>query len=93
MGYDIDCWPDPPPIFGLVQRIGSISDEEMFRTFNMGIGFAVVVAPEGVDQVRSSLSRTGLRIHVLGCATGDPARTIRFAPCSLVGRDGRFRRS
>ena len=93
VGYDIDCWPDPPPIFGLVQRIGSISDEEMFRTFNMGIGFAVVVAPEGVDQVRSSLSRTGLRIHVLGCATGDPARTIRFAPCSLVGRDGRFRRS
>src|SRR5438876_9462332 len=44
VGYDIDCWPDPPPIFGLVQRIGSISDEAMFRTYNMGIGFAVVVA-------------------------------------------------
>ena len=93
IGYDIDHWPEPLPIFSLLQHIGSVPDEEMFRAFNMGIGFTVVVAPEGVNRVQSSLARAELKTHVLGRATDDPARTIRFAPRSLVGRDGSFRRA
>jgi phosphoribosylformylglycinamidine cyclo-ligase len=31
-----------PPIFGLMQRLGNVSDQEMFRTFNMGIGMVLV---------------------------------------------------
>jgi phosphoribosylformylglycinamidine cyclo-ligase len=38
-------WPELP-IFGLMQRLGNVSDQEMFRTFNMGIGMVVVVASE-----------------------------------------------
>jgi len=76
-----------------VQRVGSVPDEEMFREFNMGIGFALVVAAEGVDRVRSSLARAGLKTHILGRATDDPARTVRFTPRSLVGRDGAFGRA
>jgi phosphoribosylformylglycinamidine cyclo-ligase len=34
-------WPEPP-IFGLMQRLGNVSDQEMFRTFNMGIGMILV---------------------------------------------------
>jgi len=34
-------WPEPP-IFGLMQRLGSVEDGEMFRTFNMGIGMVVI---------------------------------------------------
>ncbi len=34
-------WPELP-IFGLTQRLGNVSDHEMFRTFNMGIGMVVV---------------------------------------------------
>jgi len=93
VGFDIDYWPEPPPIFQLVQRVGSVPDEEMFRAFNMGIGFALVVAPEAVDRVRSSLARADLKAHVLGRATDDPARTVRFTPRSLVGRDGSFVRA
>lgn len=36
-------WPEPP-IFGFMQRLGNVSEKEMFRTFNMGIGMAVVCA-------------------------------------------------
>lgn len=36
-------WPELP-IFGLMQKLGNVSDKEMFRTFNMGIGMVVVVA-------------------------------------------------
>lgn len=36
---------DPLPIFKLIQRLGKISDEEMYRVFNMGIGMVVIVEP------------------------------------------------
>jgi len=93
VGFDIDYWPEPPPIFQLIQRIGSVPDEEMFRAFNMGIGFALVVAGKAVDRVRTSLERAGLKSHVLGRTTDDPARTVRFTPRSLVGREGAFERA
>lgn len=34
------------PVFGLMQRLGRVTDAEMFRTFNMGIGMIAVCAPE-----------------------------------------------
>lgn len=45
LGASIDYLPTPPVIFRLLQREGRISEIEMFRTFNMGIGF-VVICPE-----------------------------------------------
>ncbi len=93
VGFDIERWPAPPPIFAFVQRLGQIADEEMYRAFNMGIGFALVVAPAGADEVCARLTRAGERVHVLGHATADPERTIRLRPRGLVGRRGRFTRA
>ncbi len=93
VGFDVERWPEVPPIFGLVQRLGGIADEEMYRAFNMGVGFALVVAPEGVDRVSAALAEAGLRAHVLGRAVDDPERTIHFRPRRLVGRGGRFTRA
>ena len=76
-----------------MQRLGQIADEEMYRAFNMGIGFALVVAPAGADEVCARLTRAGERVHVLGHATADPERTIRLRPRGLVGRRGRFTRA
>ena len=42
VGYVIDQLPSPNPVFGMMQKIGHISDEEMFLTFNMGIGFCII---------------------------------------------------
>jgi phosphoribosylformylglycinamidine cyclo-ligase len=44
-GVELDNLPEPPGIFRLIGRTGRVSDSEMYRTFNMGIGL-VVVAPE-----------------------------------------------
>lgn len=90
VGFDIEHWPEPPPIFELVQRLGDVADEEMFRAFNMGIGFCVVVAPDGADRARDILAGHGLAVHVLGRATDDPERSIRLHTRGLVGRAGRF---
>ena len=48
----IDHLPDPPAIFSLIQERGQISPEEMYRVFNMGIGFCVVVSPAGAERVK-----------------------------------------
>lgn len=43
VGYEIDAPLPVPPIFGLVQERGDVSDEEMYEVFNMGCGFCVVI--------------------------------------------------
>lgn len=43
------------PVFGLMQKLGNVSDKEMFRTFNMGIGMVVVVAEGDADSVANTL--------------------------------------
>jgi phosphoribosylformylglycinamidine cyclo-ligase len=93
VGFDVEHWPAPPPIFDLVQRLGDVADEEMFRAFNMGIGFCLVVARDGADRVRRLLEEHGLVVHVLGRATDDPERTITIRSRGLVGRGGRFVRA
>lgn len=45
-----------PPIFSLMQKLGNVSDKEMFRTFNMGIGMIVICAAEDKDFLKAHLS-------------------------------------
>jgi phosphoribosylformylglycinamidine cyclo-ligase len=55
-----------PPLFRLIQKGGAVSDQEMYRTFNMGIGMILVVAPEDLHDVEHSLERRGEVSHVVG---------------------------
>ncbi len=62
MGFEFDSLGEAPPIFKLVERAASsigrgITKEEMFRTFNMGYGFAVVVSKEDEQSVLDSFNR------------------------------------
>jgi phosphoribosylformylglycinamidine cyclo-ligase len=59
VAFVLDQWPAPPPIFEWVQQLGAISDEEMYQTFNMGIGFALVVGREHLAEIRRRLARAG----------------------------------
>ncbi len=44
VGYEIDDPFEPPPIFGLIQELGQVPEQQMYEVFNMGCGFACVVA-------------------------------------------------
>ena len=50
-GFRFDNPLTPPEIFRWIQETGKISPIEMYRTFNMGMGYAYVVPPESVDAV------------------------------------------
>ena len=45
----------PSPIFQLIQRLGNVPDEEMYRTFNMGMGMVLFVAPKQTDPILGSI--------------------------------------
>lgn len=47
IGFLLDNMPELPKIFKLIQKLGKISEKEMYRTFNCGIGFCII-APENM---------------------------------------------
>ena len=49
----------PPPLFKLIQETGQINDQEMFTTFNMGIGMVLVVAKDVAGDVVDALNGAG----------------------------------
>ena len=60
-----ESWP-LSPIFRFLQEIGRIEEREMFRTFNMGIGMVVVVAPEEAEVAHRILEDDGERVYRMG---------------------------
>ncbi|MBV9555008.1 MAG: phosphoribosylformylglycinamidine cyclo-ligase, partial [Alphaproteobacteria bacterium] len=65
MGFVIDALPEPPPLFGLVEKLGGVSRAEMFEVYNMGIGFCLVVAPGDADLTLDILRRHGRSASVI----------------------------
>ncbi len=51
---DKSAW-EVPPLFRLIQERGNIAEDEMYRTFNMGLGIVLAVAAEDVEAVRAQL--------------------------------------
>jgi len=50
LGFEITDPLEPQPIFHLLQELGDVDDAEMYRTFNMGMGFVIVVPEEEVEK-------------------------------------------
>lgn len=51
LSYVIDKLPKSPPVFKFIKETGSISDREMYATFNMGAGYAIFVEPSETTRV------------------------------------------
>lgn len=54
------------PIFNVIQRVGGISEHDMFNTFNMGVGMSVVVAKEDAEKAVQILKANGEDAYILG---------------------------
>jgi phosphoribosylformylglycinamidine cyclo-ligase len=65
-----------PPLFRLLQKGGNVSEDEMHRTFNMGVGMILVVSPEALHEVEHSLERRGETSFVIGRVA--PGEGVRF---------------
>ncbi|TAL74782.1 MAG: phosphoribosylformylglycinamidine cyclo-ligase [Rhodanobacter sp.] len=55
-----------PPVFDWLQREGGVAREEMWRTFNCGVGFTVILPASGVAAAGALLAKHGLATRVIG---------------------------
>ena len=55
-----------PEIFHMIQKKGRVPGHEMYRTFNMGIGFALVVSPQDIFGVQLLLNKLKVRYYLIG---------------------------
>jgi phosphoribosylformylglycinamidine cyclo-ligase len=62
---DPRTWP-VPPIFRVIQEAGRVEEGEMRRTFNMGIGYLLVVRPGDADRAAQALTASGERVFDIG---------------------------
>ena len=65
ISVDWNSW-EIPPLFQLIQDSGNISNEEMRRVFNLGVGLAAIVSPENVDEVLAISKENFYNCFIIG---------------------------
>lgn len=55
-----------PEIFNKLQLLGKVTDEEMYRTFNCGIGMVLVVEKNHAEEVKNILTKAGEEVSIIG---------------------------
>jgi phosphoribosylformylglycinamidine cyclo-ligase len=76
VGYVIENLPEPQPIFKLIEAVGELAHEQMYRTFNMGVGFCLAVPPNEAEPALALLRRHHPEAELLGLAVADPERRV-----------------
>ncbi|MGD8300194.1 MAG: phosphoribosylformylglycinamidine cyclo-ligase, partial [Nitrosopumilaceae archaeon] len=68
IGYEIDSLPKLPPIMGLIQEQG-VKSEEMYKTFNMGVGFCVIAHQDQANKIKSIFKKHRISSQEIGRIT------------------------
>jgi phosphoribosylformylglycinamidine cyclo-ligase len=84
VGYVIESLPEEPPVFSLIQKGGDISDAEMFRVFNMGVGFIAVLRRDDVGRALELLAGAGCPASIIGSVT-ERSGEVEIAERGLIG--------
>jgi phosphoribosylformylglycinamidine cyclo-ligase len=58
-------WPIHP-VFHFLQKRGPVEEEEMYRVFNMGIGFVLIVSADFADSIKARLEKAGESVYKIG---------------------------
>jgi phosphoribosylformylglycinamidine cyclo-ligase len=78
----------PPPVFGLIQRLGGVERAEMEATFNLGVGMVAVVAADAADTALHLLGERGVAAWVAGAVTAGSGASGALGGVRLVGGPG-----
>ena len=82
-GFDAVIDPTSWPVPAVIQRVvdaAGLSPEEALKTFNMGIGYALVVAPDAADAVQTHFEAAGERVHSIGRIAAGGSQQVRLMP-------------
>lgn len=71
VGFSLERMPSPHEIFVFIQSEGKISKQEMYRTFNMGVGFCIFSPQSDAKRIVETLHDEGLHSLVIGRVVGE----------------------
>jgi phosphoribosylformylglycinamidine cyclo-ligase len=79
----------PKPIFGLIQKTATelrytVTDEEMFKTFNMGWGFAIIVNKTDTDKALNTLQQENAKPEIIGNVTDKQTVEIQYKNKKII---------
>ncbi|MHC4187038.1 MAG: AIR synthase-related protein, partial [Planctomycetota bacterium] len=63
-------------IFSFLQEKGPVEEQEMYRVFNMGIGFVLIVAEDFANSIQKKLTRYGEKVYRIGRVTKGTGKVI-----------------
>jgi phosphoribosylformylglycinamidine cyclo-ligase len=90
VSYELDTLPQAPEIFALIASAGEVDAATMYATFNMGIGFCIVVGADEEQAVLAVLAAAGEDAVRIGTVTADPGRTVTIPAAGLHGKGDTF---
>ncbi len=86
VGFELTDLPEPPPIFALIQQAGQVDEAEMYRVFNMGVGYAAVVERGAADRALEALRGAGAPdARIIGRVRADEPGKLMLPALGLVG--------
>jgi phosphoribosylformylglycinamidine cyclo-ligase len=74
--YNLEGLPEPHGIFKQIQLDGEISSVEMYRTFNMGIGFCVISSAQNTEDAIKTFARYKMECRPVGKITKGKGRVV-----------------
>jgi phosphoribosylformylglycinamidine cyclo-ligase len=77
VGFKLDKMPKPQYIFEAISKLGNVSEEEMYKTYNMGIGFCIVTPRKQVEEVSAIVERHGTKAITIGEVVKEETITVK----------------
>jgi phosphoribosylformylglycinamidine cyclo-ligase len=90
VSYELDALPVPQEIFALIAEKGQIDPATMYATFNMGIGFCIVVSKSDQQAALDALKGAGEDPIRIGWVTARPGRSVSIPAAGLYGKGDAF---
>ncbi len=87
--YLLDALPAPQPVFEVIRRAGNVALDEMYRVYNMGVGFCAVVPAASADDALAAIAGAGGEAAVIGSVRAGGRRVV-LPEQGLVGEGSAF---
>jgi phosphoribosylformylglycinamidine cyclo-ligase len=90
VSYELDAMVPAPEIFTLIAQRGEVSLATMYATFNMGLGFCVVVSEADQQAALAALKQVGEDCSRVGSVTARSGKTVSIPSAGILGRGDTF---
>ncbi len=83
-GFLLNDMPTIPAIFKRIQKEANLSQKEMYRTFNMGIGFCIIVAKKDAKAVQKICKKHRIKSHIIGRIIDEPGVYLQTSKGTII---------